>query len=115
LRPQGHLLLTVHRRHDFKAGKLVVLNPDRAGENDCAAFHPEAYVYDELASDWDVVDFDEKGALGNPTQDVYLLRKPWMPAMEPLDQRLEECSVETSVSATAVGSLHALGSGRHPA
>jgi SAM-dependent methyltransferase len=87
LRPGGYLFLTTHGKHyekeipeglrtHFDNGELVVVKPDRAGENACAAFHPEKYVRDELARGWEIVDFVEQGALGNPLQDVYLLRNP---------------------------------------
>lgn len=93
LRPGGYLFLTTHGEHyedqipeklrkKFRDGELVVINPDRAGQNICAAFHPEKYVRDELARGWQVLDFIERGALGNPSQDVYLLRKP-LGAAEP--------------------------------
>jgi SAM-dependent methyltransferase len=87
LRPGGYLFLTTHGKYyedqipeplrkRFRDGELVVAEPDRAGQNICAAFHPEKYVRDELARGWEVVDFVEQGAAGNPLQDVYLLRKP---------------------------------------
>jgi SAM-dependent methyltransferase len=86
LRPGGYLLLTTHGKHyeqeipahlrkHFRDGELVVKRPDRAGENICAAFHPEKYVREELARGRDVVDFVEQGPAGNHSQDVYLLRK----------------------------------------
>jgi SAM-dependent methyltransferase len=86
LRPGGYLLLTTHGKHfeqdipaylrkDFRDGRLVVTRADRAGENKCAAFHPERYVRDELARGWDVIDFIEQGPAGNHAQDVYLLRR----------------------------------------
>jgi SAM-dependent methyltransferase len=84
LRPGGYLLLTTHgayfERHipehlrtNFHSGELVVMRPDRTGQNKCCAYHPEKYVRDKLARGWDLVDFVEQGAW---TQDVYLLRKP---------------------------------------
>ena len=87
LRPGGYLFLTTHGRHyegeipenlreRFRSGQLVVYRPDGAGQNLCAAFHPEQYVREELARGWELVDFVERGARGNPLQDVYLLRKP---------------------------------------
>ena len=87
LRPGGYLFLTTHGKHyeghipehlraRFRDGALVVVKPDRAGRNICAAFHPEKYVRNELARGWELVDFVEQGAAGNPLQDVYLLRKP---------------------------------------
>ena len=87
LRPGGYLFLTTHGKYyedqipdhlrkRFRDGEFVVAEPDRAGQNICAAFHPEKYVRGELARGWDIIDFVEQGALGNPRQDVYLLRKP---------------------------------------
>jgi SAM-dependent methyltransferase len=87
LRPGGYLFLTTHGKHyedqipehlrkSYHDGELVVMEPDRAGQNICAAFHPEKYVRNELARGWELIDFVEQGAAGNPLQDVYLLRKP---------------------------------------
>jgi len=87
LRPGGYLFLTTHGKHyedqipehlrgRFRAGELVVVEPDRAGQNICAAFHSDKYVREELARGWEFVDFVEQGASGNPRQDVYLLCKP---------------------------------------
>src|SRR5262249_34518466 len=87
LRPRGYLLLTTHGNHyehhipdhlrkSFHDGQLVVLRPDMAGQNVCAAFQPERYVRNELARGWELIDFVERGAAGNPSQDVYLLRNP---------------------------------------
>jgi SAM-dependent methyltransferase len=87
LRPGGYLLLTTHGNYfeqhipehlktRFQNGELVVVRPDRAGQNICAAYQPEKYVRDTLARGWEVIDFVEQGAMGNYPQDVYLLRKP---------------------------------------
>ena len=87
LKPGGYLFITTHGEHylprlslrdqeQFRSGQLVVLGSKRAGSNDCAAFHPESYVRQSLAKGLDVVDFVPEGALGNPYQDAYLLRKP---------------------------------------
>jgi SAM-dependent methyltransferase len=87
LRGGGHLLLTTHGRHylggltpeqarRFERGELVVVAPRAAGSNDCGAFHPESYVREELARGWQVAAFVPEGALGNPKQDLWLLRKP---------------------------------------
>ncbi len=87
LKPGGCLFITTHGEHylpqlslrdqeQFRSGRLVVLGSKRAGSNDCAAFHPESYVRESLAQGLDVVDFVPEGALGNPYQDAYLLRKP---------------------------------------
>jgi SAM-dependent methyltransferase len=86
LRPGGYLLLTTHGNYferyipehlktRFRSGELVVVRPDRAGQNVCSAYQPEKYVRDKLAQGWELIDFVEQGALGNYPQDVYLLRK----------------------------------------
>jgi len=87
LRPGGYLFITTHGEHylpqladddrvRFHQGQLVVTGSRREGSNDCAAFHPESYVRTTLAAALEVVDFVPEGALGNPRQDVFLLRKP---------------------------------------
>jgi SAM-dependent methyltransferase len=87
LRPGGFLLVTLHGeyylpslspsdRARFRAGSLVVTGAHREGSNECAAFHPEAYVRIVLARDWQVLERLPEGARGNPHQDLYLLRKP---------------------------------------
>ena len=87
LKPGGYLLITTHGDHyvpmltpaeqaDYRAGRAVVQKAGRSGSNDCAAFHPEPYVRQTLARGFDVVDRIPEGALGNPSQDLYLLRKP---------------------------------------
>jgi SAM-dependent methyltransferase len=86
LRPGGHLLLTTHGEHylselseeerrGFAEGRLVVRRDDRPGSNVCGAYHPEAYVRERLAKGFSVVEFVRKGALGNPWQDRWLLRR----------------------------------------
>ncbi len=87
LRPGGHLVVSLHGEHylptlapadrrRFADGELVVLRGRREGSNDCAAFHPQAFVRGEFSRGWEVVDFVPEGAWGNPSQDLYLLRKP---------------------------------------
>jgi SAM-dependent methyltransferase len=87
LKPGGHLLLSAHgdsyldrlndeERQRFAAGNLVVKDDVSApGSNTCSAYHPVAFVRDQLARDLVVVDFIPEGARGNPKQDLYLLRK----------------------------------------
>lgn len=86
LRPGGYLFLTTHGKHyrpglseadrrRFDEGQVVVVGSKREGSNDCAAFHPEPYVRHTLGRGLEVVDFVPEGALGNPRQDVSLLRK----------------------------------------
>jgi SAM-dependent methyltransferase len=87
LKPGGHLLLSTHgdsyldrlndeERQRFAAGNLVVKDDVSApGSNICSAYHPVAFVRDQLARDLVVVDFVPQGARGNPKQDLYVLRK----------------------------------------
>lgn len=86
LRPGGYLLMTTHgasylnqldpaQQAEFRSGQLVVRNTEFAGSNECGAFHPEQYVREKLIDGFEVLDFVPEGAKGNPTQDVYLLRK----------------------------------------
>lgn len=86
LRPGGHLLLTTHGEHylgelspdeqrQFRDGQLVVRRDDDPGSNFCGAYHPESYVRGRLANGFSVVEFVPKGALGNPYQDRWLLRR----------------------------------------
>jgi SAM-dependent methyltransferase len=86
-RPGGYLLITTHGDHyrdslneaeraRYDAGQAVVRMPGREGTNHCATFHPPVYVHERLALGLEVVDHIPEGALGNPRQDVWLLRKP---------------------------------------
>jgi SAM-dependent methyltransferase len=61
----------------FRHGQLVVIGTELAGANGCAAFHPVPFVKEVLAPccGYSVIDWVEKGALGNPHQDLWLLRK----------------------------------------
>jgi SAM-dependent methyltransferase len=94
LRPGGLFLFTVHGerftgllsepdRAAFGRGEAVVLDPDRSGQEGCAAFHPPSYVREHLlplhglelvAAVYE--DRDEHHA-GSPLglQDNYLVRK----------------------------------------
>jgi hypothetical protein len=87
VKPGGYLFLTTHGDHyrvalapenraRYDRGEAVVLGARREGSNDCASFHPAAYVRTTLARGLEVVDHRPEGALGNPRQDVWLLRKP---------------------------------------
>lgn len=88
LKPEGHLILTVHgdyylpeipksKNYDYKQGKLVVTGDQSVGLNACAAYHPQPYVRNVLAKEagFKVIDFIPQGALGNPYQDAYLLQR----------------------------------------
>jgi SAM-dependent methyltransferase len=87
LHPGGYLLfstmgeyylslqrLNADERRAFEDGKLVVLYEESAGTSLCSAYHPEAYVRDTLAGDFDVVSF--RPASEDGRHDVYLLQKP---------------------------------------
>lgn len=87
LRPGGLLLITTHGdyyagglpatlREAYERGEAVVHLPGREGTNDCATFHPPAYVRAKLTRGLEVVEHVPEGALGNPRQDLWLLRKP---------------------------------------
>jgi len=87
LRPGGLLLLTLHgdayveqlrgdERRIYANGDCVVRWAEAAGSNLCTTFHPPAFVRDRLADGWELVEHLPRGALGNPVQDLVLLRKP---------------------------------------
>jgi hypothetical protein len=88
LRPGGYLYLTVHGdaaagvldellRRQYLAGDLVVTGSETPGANNCAAFHPSRYIFEEFAArhGLSMIDFAAEGARGNPPQDASLLRK----------------------------------------
>jgi SAM-dependent methyltransferase len=87
VKPGGHILLSTHgesysgrlngvERRRFYGGALVVKNDLNApGSNTCSAYHPFAYVRDHLAIGLELVEFQPRGARGNPHQDLYVLHK----------------------------------------
>jgi len=86
LAPAGVLAISTHgeryaaeletaERERFSAGQLVVVASEDAGSNACGAYHPPEYVRTELAAGFEVLEFTPEGALGNPHQDLWLLRK----------------------------------------
>jgi SAM-dependent methyltransferase len=88
LKPGGHLVVSTHGEHyidrlnpaerrRFERGQLIVKDNTKApGSNMCSAYHPLAYMRDSLAKRFETVAFIPEGAQGNPSQDLYLLRKP---------------------------------------
>jgi SAM-dependent methyltransferase len=85
--PGGYLLISTHgerylpvlsaeQQSRFRAGELVVVGEDAAGSNRCGAYHPLEYVRGSMTAGSVLVDFIPEGALGNPYQDLFLLRKP---------------------------------------
>jgi SAM-dependent methyltransferase len=88
LRHGGLLLITTHGRRyvtqleselqkDFESGTLAIRFEEKVGANECGAFHPPLYVWGDLApaTGFEVIDFVEEGAAGNPYQDLFLLRR----------------------------------------
>jgi len=90
LRPGGYLMLTVcgdsylHELNEtqveqYRAGYLIVRNADLAGipadYGKCAAYHPQAYVTDKLATDFEVVRLLPGVATIPGSMDQYLLKK----------------------------------------
>jgi SAM-dependent methyltransferase len=86
LRPGGYLIVTTHgrsylprleppERDRFERGELVVRWADLPGTNLCSAYHPEPYLRGRFANGLELVELVPEGALGNPTQDLVLLRK----------------------------------------
>lgn len=86
LKKNGLLLITVHgewrynslsrdEKLRFRAGELVVQSEQFEGSNVCGSFHPEAYVRNNLAKDFEVLDFMPTGAI-DVGQDIYLMIKP---------------------------------------
>jgi SAM-dependent methyltransferase len=86
-RSGGLLLMTTHgecyrgrlkgsERKTFDGGGVVVRRDQVAGTRVCSAFHPPAYVINTLAPYLDLVQHVPQGALGNPYQDLFVLRKP---------------------------------------
>lgn len=87
LRPSGYLVLSVHgeayaerlkpeEAQLFAQGQCVVRRVEAAGSNLCSSFHPPAFIHDRLAQNWELVEHLPRGALGNPEQDLIVLRKP---------------------------------------
>jgi SAM-dependent methyltransferase len=86
LKPNGLLYITVHgvsrlyqlnsqEKEQFLRGQLVVKQAEAVGTNFCAAFHPDRYIRNELAKQFEILDIIPLGAR-DADQDVCLLRKP---------------------------------------
>jgi SAM-dependent methyltransferase len=86
LAPAGLLLVTTHGRFylprlsegervRFERGECVVQGAEFLGENLCVAYHPEASMRALVAEGFEVASFVPEGAKGNPSQDLWLLRK----------------------------------------
>ena len=86
LRPGGRLLVTTHgrsylprlepeERERFERGELVVRWGDLPGTNLCSAYHPERYLRETFAQGFALRELVPEGALGDPTQDIVVLRR----------------------------------------
>jgi SAM-dependent methyltransferase len=87
LRPGGVLAFSTHGIFhardlpapflaEFEQERFVVVGAEEEGANHCAAFHPERYVRERMLNGaFEVVDYVPEGALGNPRQDLWLVRK----------------------------------------
>lgn len=86
LRPGGFLIATTHgrsylprlgedERARFERGDLVVRWETLVGTNLCSAYHPERYLRETFADGFELETIEPEGALGNPTQDLILLRR----------------------------------------
>ena len=86
--PDGLLLLTTHghsyadrlepdERASYDAGEVVVRWPSVAGSNLCTTFHPEAYVRERLAPEFELLEHTpDGGTVGSRQQDLVVFRKP---------------------------------------
>ena len=91
--PGGYLLLSLQgaasaslalderERERYDRGEMVIKRGDLSGANECAVYHPPAYVRDFLAPGFTMIDHVPEGAKGNPPQDYYLFRKPAAPTV----------------------------------
>jgi SAM-dependent methyltransferase len=68
--------LTDAERTDFERGKLVVQATRYAGKNLCAAFHPEQYLREHVASSLRLLQIVPATDRSDFTQDLVLLQKP---------------------------------------
>jgi SAM-dependent methyltransferase len=88
LKPGGVIYFSVHgtyyehlldpeKQARFASGQVIVTGEDQPGTNICAAFHPPQYVKREFIENcgFSLLEHVECGALGNPRQDSYLIRK----------------------------------------
>jgi SAM-dependent methyltransferase len=87
LRPGGYLListlgeyylslrrLSAAERETFSNGDVVVLYEGAPGTSLCSAYHPPAYVHDNLGADYDLVAFRPAAESGR--HDMHFFRKP---------------------------------------
>jgi SAM-dependent methyltransferase len=86
LRPGGHLLLTTHgeyylpilnpaEKEEFFADRLVTRADREPGSNPYCSYQSYAFTESIAHEYFQIVNFVPEGALGNPRQDLYFLRK----------------------------------------
>jgi len=87
LKPGGHIYFTTHgdyffpqlsveEKNRFLNGELVVRGAEHSGSNTCAAYHPPAYVRENMARDFSMMDFIPGRVEGDLLHDIYLFKKP---------------------------------------
>lgn len=87
LKPGGYIYFTTHgdyffpqlsveEKEKFLDGQLVVRVAEQSGSNTCVAYHPAAYVRENMARDFSVVDFIPGRVGGDLLHDIYLFKKP---------------------------------------
>jgi SAM-dependent methyltransferase len=86
--PGGLLLVTTHgdsyadrldpaERAAYDAGQAVVRWPSVAGSNLCTTFHPDSYIRERLAPDFELLEHTpDGGTVGSRRQDLVVFRKP---------------------------------------
>lgn len=83
LSPRGILVLSTHgdafvehlgpeELESYREGRIVVREPDAAGTNACAAYHPGDSIESVLPEGLRTLGHLERGALGNPPQDLWV-------------------------------------------
>lgn len=86
LAPNGYLILSVHGAHaleqptpeekqKFQRGECVTRWHSVAGKNLCNSYHPPAFIQGPLSQHFQLREHLPEGALGNPPQDLIVLRK----------------------------------------
>lgn len=87
IRPGGVLLITVHGNHyrdrldtelreRFDSGQMVVTEIGAPGSNRFGAYHPLSYLLQgTFAEHFRLIDFVDRGARGNPFQDLVLFER----------------------------------------
>ncbi|MGH2963016.1 MAG: class I SAM-dependent methyltransferase [Solirubrobacterales bacterium] len=67
--------LTPEIAERLERGELIVLTPEHAGRNCCAALHPRSWVEDNMLDGFELVEYVERGAGMSGGQDIFLVRR----------------------------------------